>query len=108
ESIDIVPRPNQFIYTFGGAAPAATSEPGTALRLWSEDAFNNAITKRSDVPSSKLDPHRLNPQTGLFYVNGAEPGDALAVHIVDLNTAWRCGTYAPFPLFSGLTSTARS
>src|SRR5699024_9527900 len=76
EIIDFVLRPDQFVYTFGGAAPAATIEPGTALRLWSEDAFNNAITTRSDVPSSKLDPHRLNPQTGPFYVNGAEPGDA--------------------------------
>ena len=108
EIIDFVPRPDQFVYTFGGAAPAATIEPGTALRLWSEDAFNNAITTRSDVPSSKLDPHRLNPQTGPFYVNGAEPGDALAVHIVDLTPARRWGASATIPLFGGLTATDRT
>src|SRR5699024_762026 len=108
EIIDFVPRPDQFVYTFGGAAPAATIEPGTALRLWSEDALNNAITTRSDVPSSKLDPHRLNPQTGSLYVNGAEPGVAVAVHTVAPPPARRWGASATIHLVGGLTATHRT
>lgn len=108
EIIDFTPRAEQFVYTFGGAAPVASIEPGTALRLWSEDAFNNAITSRTDVPSSKLDPHRLNPQTGPFSVNGAEPGDTLAIHIVDLTPARGWGASATIPLFGGLTATDRT
>src|SRR5699024_12313411 len=104
EIIDFVPRPDQFVYTCGGAAPASTIEPGTALRLWSEDAFNNAITTRSDVPSSKLDPRRLNPQTGPVYVNGAEPGDALAGRIVELTPAGRWGESSTNPLSGAQTS----
>ncbi len=30
---------------------------------------------------SKLDLSKVNPQTGPFYVEGAEPGDTLVVHI---------------------------
>lgn len=106
--VDFVPQRDQFVYTFGGAAPAATIQPGTALRLWSEDAFNNAITSKSDVPSSKLDPRILNPQTGPFYIEGAEPGDTLAVHIVELTPARSWGASATIPFFGGLTMTDRT
>jgi acetamidase/formamidase len=108
EIFDFAPRPDQFAYTFGGVAPVAAIEPGTALRLWSEDAFNNAIISRSDVPSAQLDPHRLNPQTGPFYLNGAEPGDTLAIHIVDLTPARSWGASATIPFFGGLTATDRT
>lgn len=108
EIFDFVPRPDQFAYTFGGVEPVAAINPGTALRLWSEDAFNNAITSRSDVPSEKLDPHLLNPQSGPFYVNGAEPGDTLAIHIADLTPARSWGASAMIPFFGGLTATDRT
>jgi acetamidase/formamidase len=39
------------------------------------------------MPSEKIDIRYVNPQTGPFYVEGAEPGDTLVLHIVDLEPA---------------------
>jgi acetamidase/formamidase len=38
-----------------------------------------------------------NPLTGLFYVDGAEPGDTLVVHILDLQVDGKqgVGTFGP-------------
>jgi acetamidase/formamidase len=82
--------------------------PGTVLHLWSEDAFNNAITSVNDIASQRLDARYLNPQTGPFYVEGAEPGDTLAIHIVELTPARSWGASATIPFFGGLTSTDRT
>lgn len=102
------PEPSQYVYTFGGAAPVMTVKPGAVLHLWSEDAFNNALTSVTDVASKKLDLRYVNPQTGPFYVEGAEPGDTLVVHIVDLTPARSWGASAAIPFFGGLTSTDRT
>jgi len=50
----------------------------------------------------------VNPQTGPFYVEGAEPGDTLAIHIADLRPArdWAASTTIPF--FGALTGTDRT
>ena len=37
----------------------------------------------------------VNPQTGPFYVEGAEPGDTLALHFVALEPARDWGASAP-------------
>ncbi|WP_375504071.1 acetamidase/formamidase family protein, partial [uncultured Jatrophihabitans sp.] len=47
----------------------------------------------------------LNPQTGPFYVEGAEPGDTLAVHFVDIEPARDWAASTTVPLFGALTST---
>lgn len=106
--VTFTPKREQYAYTFGGAAPVATIKPGTMLHLWSEDAFNNAITSVNDIPSQRLDFRYLNPQTGPFYVAGAEPGDTLAIHIVALTPARSWGASASIPFFGGLTSTDRT
>jgi acetamidase/formamidase len=49
----------------------------------------------------------VNPQTGPFYVEGAEPGDTLALHLVALEPARDWGASAAIPFFGGLTSTDR-
>ena len=108
ETFSFTPERSQYVYTFGGAAPVARIKPGTVLRLWSEDAFNNAITSITDVPSERLDTRYLNPQTGPFYVEGAEPGDTLVIHIVELTPARTWGASASIPFFGGLTSTDRT
>jgi acetamidase/formamidase len=105
---EFTPTPDQYVYTFGGAAPAAKVRPGTVMRLWSEDAFNGAITTVNDLASEKLDRNRLNPQTGPFYLEGAEPGDTLAIHIVELTPARTWGASTSIPFFGGLTSTDRT
>lgn len=106
--IEFTPERSQYVYTFGGARPAMRIEPGTALRLWSEDAFNFALTSVDHKPSQRIDIRYVNPQTGPFYVEGAEPGDTLAIHIADLKPARSFGVSTTIPFFGGLTGTDRT
>jgi acetamidase/formamidase len=108
ETIEFRPSFEQYAYTFGGVAPVLRVKPGTVMRLWSEDAFNNALTSIHDRSSEKVDLRYVNPQTGPFYVEGAEPGDTLVLHIVDLQPARTWGASAAIPFFGGLTSTDRT
>ncbi|MFJ6280745.1 acetamidase/formamidase family protein [Arthrobacter subterraneus] len=108
EIVEYRPSRDQLVYTFGGAKPAMTVKPGTVLKLWSEDAFNHALTSVEDLSSEKVDLRFVNPQTGPFYVEGAEPGDTLVLHIVDLTPARSWGASATIPFFGGLTSTDRT
>jgi acetamidase/formamidase len=50
----------------------------------------------------------VNPQTGPFYVEGAEPGDTLALHFASLTPARSFGASSTIPFFGGLTSTDRT
>jgi acetamidase/formamidase len=109
--VDVVefrPEPNQYAWTFGGAAPTHRITPGTALKLWTEDAFSGRLQRPTDRPSEVLDMNEVNPQTGPFYVEGAEPGDTLALHIVDLTPARDWGVSSTIPFFGALTGTDRT
>jgi acetamidase/formamidase len=106
--IQFSPERSQYAYTFGGAKPVMTVKPGTVMRLWSEDAFNFALTTVDDMPSKKIDIRYVNPQTGPFYVEGAEPGDTLVLHIVDLEPARDYGASTTIPFFGGLSATDRT
>jgi len=109
--VDVVefrPEPEQYAWTFGGAAPVREVEPGTVMRLWCDDAFGGKIRTVSDVASGALDPRFLNPQTGPFSVRGAEPGDTLVLHLVDLTPARDWGASTLVPYFGGLTATDRT
>ncbi|NED99715.1 acetamidase/formamidase family protein [Phytoactinopolyspora halotolerans] len=108
EIIEFIPEREQYAWTFGGVPPVRTVTPGTLMRLWTEDAFSGRLQSASDRPSEKLDMREVNPQTGPFYVEGAEPGDTLALHIVDLEPARDWAASATIPLFGGLTSTDRT
>jgi acetamidase/formamidase len=106
--VEIVPSFEQYAFTFGGAAPLQRVKPGTALRLWSDDAFAGRLRSNTDLSSEKVDMRFVNPQTGPFYVEGAEPGDTLALHLVALEPARDYGVSANIPFFGGLTSTDRT
>ncbi len=45
------------------------------------------LTKAGQKPSEVLQPGHDNPQTGPFYVEGAEPGDTLVIRIEKLEPA---------------------
>ena len=105
--IEYTPTRDQYAYTFGGVASAMRIRPGTALRLWSDDAFNGALRSVDDLSSAKVDLRFVNPQTGPFYVEGAEPGDTLVLHFVALEPARDWGASAAIPFFGGMTSTDR-
>jgi acetamidase/formamidase len=105
ELIEFTPSFEEYAFTFGGVAPIRRIKPGTALKLWSDDAFAGALRSNTDLSSEKVDLRFVNPQTGPFYVDGAEPGDALALHFVSLEPARDWGASAAIPFFGGLTST---
>lgn len=106
--VEFSPRPEQYAWTFGGAEPIRRVTPGTLMKLWTEDAFGGRLQSVSDKPSEKLDMREVNPQTGPFYVEGAEPGDTLAIHFVDLQPARDWAASATIPFFGGLTGTDRT
>jgi acetamidase/formamidase len=106
--IEFTPTADQLAYTFGGVPPIRRVTPGSVLRLWSEDAFGGVLRSVRDLSSEKIDLRFVNPQTGPFYVEGAEPGDALALHFVNLEPARDWAASATIPFFGGLTSTDRT
>jgi len=103
-----MPGPEDYAWTFGGVAPIHQVRPGMALDLWSDDAFCGRLRSTSDLASASLDMPYVNPQTGPFFVVGAEPGDTLVLHIADLEPARDWGASALIPFFGGLTSTDRT
>jgi acetamidase/formamidase len=106
--VEVTPSFDQYAFTFGGVAPLMRVRPGTALRLWSDDAFSGALRAATDLSAEKVDLNAVNPQTGPFFVEGAEPGDTLALHFVAMEPARDFGASATIPFFGGLTSTERT
>ncbi|TKA06597.1 acetamidase/formamidase family protein [Actinacidiphila oryziradicis] len=103
--ITVRPGPGEYAWTFGGAPPVARIKPGTVLDLYTEDCFAGRVRSEKDLVSEVCDFPFLNPQTGPFYVEGAEVGDTVAVHFVSIEPArdWAASTTVPF--FGALTST---
>ncbi len=99
------PEAEQFAWTFGGATPVARIRPGAMLELWTEDCFAGRVRGTNDLVSEVCQFPFLNPQTGPFYVEGAEPGDTLAVHFVSIEPSRDWAASTTVPLFGALTST---
>ena len=100
-----VPTKKQYAWTFGGCEPVMRIRPGEVLDLFTEDAFGGRIRSSEDVPSSSITYPFINPQTGPFYVEGAEPGDTLAIHLIDVQPARDWGVSTNVALFGALTGT---
>jgi acetamidase/formamidase len=103
--LSLRPRPEEYVWTFGGVAPLARIEPGTILELFTEDCFAGRVRGVDDLVSQVCEFPFVNPQTGPFYVSGAEPGDTLAVHFVSIEPARDWAVSTTVPLFGALTST---
>ena len=72
-------------------APVITVKPGDTVIMETRDAFDGQITRTSTaadvIPTFLGGPLNLNlvhPLTGPVAIKGAEPGDLLVVHIVDI------------------------
>ncbi len=86
-------KPTQFHRLFSGSiAPALRINPGDTVRTWTVDAggWDSGNRKLSEGG---------NPQTGPFYIEGALPGDTVAVHLIKVSlnrdTAFSNGTLSP-------------
>jgi acetamidase/formamidase len=108
EIIEFTPKLEQYGWTFGGTAPIRRVQPGTVLKLWTDDAFAGRLRRTEDRPTQLLDMQYTNPQTGPFYVEGAEVGDTLALHFVSVEAARDWGVSTTMPLFGALTGTPRT
>jgi acetamidase/formamidase len=104
EVITYRPEPEEFAWTFGGAAPVRRIRTPAALNLYTEDCFAGRVRTEDDLVT-RLNITGLNPQTGPFYIEGAEPGDTVAVHFAGIEPARDWGASTTVPLFGALTGT---
>jgi acetamidase/formamidase len=75
------------------------------MELWTEDAFGGKLRGPDDRISEVVQFPFVNPQTGPFFVEGAEPGDTLAIHFVSIEPSRDWGASTLVPLFGALSST---
>jgi amidase len=88
-------------YLFATAEPVAHLKSGDILDTNTLDCFGNGIKKPGDtLGMAKGD----NPLAGPFYVEDAEPGDTLAVKILDLQVDGDMGVGAFSPGFGSINS----
>ncbi len=82
--------------------PVLKIQSGETVVFECRDAFNQTIQKSTDLPIN-FDMERINPATGPVYVEGAEPGDTLEVHILEVDVA-KQGSCCIIPSFGYLVS----
>jgi acetamidase/formamidase len=102
------PQHAELKYTFGGVPPTHKVAPGTRIVAWTEDCYDGAVTRPDQLPSKVVPPGHENPQTGPFLIEGAVPGDTLAIHIEKLEPARSTGISSWFPGFGALNGTDRT
>ncbi|MGA9776362.1 MAG: acetamidase/formamidase family protein [Candidatus Dormiibacterota bacterium] len=105
EVLSFTPSAGQYAWTFGGAEPVARIRPGTVVQLFTEDCFAGRVRSERDLVSEVCEFPYLNPQTGPFYIEGAEVGDTVAVHFVEIEPARDWAASTTVPLFGALTAT---
>ena len=97
ETIRFIPK--QFYTTWSFAHPPALHiKPG-----------DRVVTKTVDASGVDWDGKQaivgVNPQTGPFFIEGAMPGDTVAVHFVSIEPRFTWGVSTTVPFFGSLTST---
>ncbi|HME40796.1 MAG TPA: acetamidase/formamidase family protein [Steroidobacteraceae bacterium] len=89
-------------YVYATVPPVAHLQPGDVLDTNTLDAAGNALQKPGDTFALvKGD----NPLTGPFFIEGAAPGDTVAVKILQLEVDGKQGWGGISPGFGGLNST---
>ena len=107
-TLEYTPKHDELVYTFGGAAPKHRIKSGTRIVTWTEDCFDGAVKTAADLPSKVMTPGHDNPQTGPFFIEGAEPGDTVAVHVIKVDPARSYAVSSVAPNFGALVSTDRT
>ena len=77
--------------------PRLRITPGETVLVEAEDAFSGQIRTNADRRDKTKKPYG-NPQTGPIWIEGAEPGDALAVKIEEIRPSiGQCATRTSDP-----------
>ena len=105
--VEVVPTCRAVRVHLRRGRPAAADHAGDGAAAVVRRRVRRRAASVDDLSSEKVDLRFVNPQTGPFYVEGAEPGDTLALHLVALEPARDWGASAAIPFFGGLTSTDR-
>lgn len=97
-----IPKKGDLKYTFATAPPVLRLKPGDRLETWTENALGDYLNQ----PGDTLPPDfRPNPNTGPFYIEGAEPGDTLVVKLIKIEPAKDFAVGIAGPGFGALTQT---
>jgi acetamidase/formamidase len=102
-------KQGKYHYTMGPySEPVLAIKPGDRVVVETRDAFEGKVKTEADLPTKVVQMPFVNPQNGPILVEGAEKGDALAVHIESMAPRGDNprGTCALIPEFGGLTGTA--
>ena len=102
---------DKYHYTLGPySQPVLSVDPGDTIVVETLDAFGGMVVDETSRPSKVLEFPNVNPVNGPIIVNGAEKGDALAVHIHSIRPrgSQPRGTTCLIPFFGGLTGTQKS
>src|SRR5579862_6778764 len=92
------PKLQDLKYVYGMLPPVLHIKPGDTVETNTVDADGKAIE------AAGLKPAGPNPLTGPFYIDGAEPGDTLAVRFLHLEVNGKEGWGSAGPGFGALNS----
>ena len=103
-------KPKKFYYTYDAKhKPVLRLKPGDTLVTTTRDAFSNKVTSSDQKASEIIHLPEVNDQTGPFFVQGAEPGDTLVLHLIEVkpDRDFAVATHLPhFGVLTGETYTA--
>ena len=101
-----IARPDELCFTIGPyREPIARVSSGETFSIDSADAFGDKI-RTGEEDLVEVCKEGGNPVTGPVYVEGAEPGDTLAVHIQSIEPTRDFAVSCLYPKAGGLVGTA--
>lgn len=101
-------QPGEYVYGFSRyLEPIAKIKPGEEVLIHTRDAMDGTIASLEDLPS-KVSGKYSNPQTGPFYIEGAEAGDTLVVEIINIEPDSDYAFSANLLDFGGLCATPQT
>lgn len=68
-------------------APVMTAESGEIVVFETRNCYDRSVTDPNIPLAEQVKGHPENPATGPLYIEGAEPGDVIAVDILDIQVA---------------------
>lgn len=100
-------QPNEeYVYGFSRyLEPIAKIKQGEEVVIYTKDAFSGALDSPDKRPGDYVHMPYANPQTGPFYIEGAEPGDTLVVEFLNIEPARDWAVSCNQKEFGGLCAT---
>lgn len=79
-----IPKPEELKHTYSTHEPVLVLKPGDRLETWTQNALGGFA---QNPETTKPRDFRPNPNTGPFYIEGADPGDTLVVKLIKVEPA---------------------